>query len=159
MIRFDQGKNRFNYRAAGLCVHDGYVLLHQMEGQDFWALPGGRVEMGENSRETLKREMQEELGADIKVGRLLWFMETFFEYEEEDRHFHELGLYFLFSLPGSFPYLDKTKTFQGAEDEVPLIFKWFPLSEIDNDFTLHPTFLRNAIHNLPNTTVHVIHHD
>ncbi|HET7657925.1 MAG TPA: NUDIX hydrolase [Bacillales bacterium] len=157
MLTFDRGKNRFNYRTVGLCIHDHHVLLHQMEGDDYWALPGGRVEMLENSKDALEREMKEELGDKVKVQRLLWVMETFFQHET--RHFHELGFYYLFSLPESFPYLDKTESFHGAEEDVPLVFKWFPLSEIRKDFSLHPIFLRKAIHDLPTETVHVIQHD
>jgi 8-oxo-dGTP diphosphatase len=35
----------------------------------YWALPGGRVEAGENVEETVVREVKEETGVDVKIIR------------------------------------------------------------------------------------------
>ncbi len=81
MISFIVDGVRFNFRAAAVIVDDGYVLLHRAAHEDFWSLPGGRVEAGEASAATVARELTEELGpaVDARVGRLLWVVENFFE--------------------------------------------------------------------------------
>ena len=79
MIRFEEGNNCFNYRVVGVAIHENSVLLHQGEGEDFWTFPGGRAEFGETAEQTLKREMQEEIGVEVEVVRLLWFVENFFQ--------------------------------------------------------------------------------
>ncbi|HEX8919017.1 MAG TPA: NUDIX domain-containing protein, partial [Chloroflexota bacterium] len=61
MIHFRTADGVFNYRVAGLCIQDGWVLLHRMNEDPFWTVPGGRCEMLEPSAEALKREMREEL--------------------------------------------------------------------------------------------------
>jgi 8-oxo-dGTP diphosphatase len=37
-----------------------------------WDLPGGRINIGENIQAALKREIMEELGAEINVGSLIY---------------------------------------------------------------------------------------
>lgn len=78
MITFERGNNKFIFRVAGLTIHNNKILIHQYEGYDFWALP----ELQENTIETIKREIKEELDEDITVERLLWCCENFYEHEE-----------------------------------------------------------------------------
>jgi 8-oxo-dGTP pyrophosphatase MutT (NUDIX family) len=86
-------KRIFQMRIAGLAFRDGHVLVHRAVHEPFWTFPGGRAEVGETSPETLKREMMEELGVEVTVERLLWSVENFFRYEDQD--VHEFGLYYL----------------------------------------------------------------
>src|SRR3954462_14454364 len=86
-------------RVAGVCRHDGHVLLHRGELEEFWSLPGGRVEFRETSSSGLEREMRGAVGVDVEVGRLLWVMENFFSHA--GRRFHELGFYYEMHLPAS----------------------------------------------------------
>ncbi|MFJ7494017.1 NUDIX domain-containing protein [Streptomyces sp. NPDC097727] len=51
----------------------GRVLLVEPNYRDGWALPGGTVESdeGESPRQAARRETAEEIGLDLKPGRLL----------------------------------------------------------------------------------------
>ncbi len=74
-------KRIFQMRVAGIAFRNGHVLVHRATHEKFWTFPSGRAEIGERSEETLAREMVEELGAEVSVGRLLWVVENFFHYE------------------------------------------------------------------------------
>ncbi|MCF0172930.1 MAG: (deoxy)nucleoside triphosphate pyrophosphohydrolase [Bacteroidales bacterium] len=45
------------------------------EFKDWWEFPGGKIEPGESAEQALKREIREELDADITVGNLLQTVE------------------------------------------------------------------------------------
>ncbi len=76
----DDAATRAYYRSlpakrigAGLICRDadGRVLLVQPTYKPSWEIPGGVVEVGESPAATVAREVHEELGLDLPVGRLL----------------------------------------------------------------------------------------
>lgn len=58
--------------AAFIKVDNKFILLKE-DKMDFWRVPGGRLEYGEKIEDTLKREMKEELGIEIKINKFLGF--------------------------------------------------------------------------------------
>lgn len=74
---------KFNYRVACVIKNNGKVLLHKNKDDDFFALPGGRVAVGEDSVTTLKREFKEEIGTDIELKEFEGLIENFFEYSDK----------------------------------------------------------------------------
>ena len=162
MISFDRGGVRFHYRVAAVCIHDGYVLLHRADRDDYWALPGGRCELGESSDETLRREMHEELHVTVTVGRLLWVVENFFTLV--GIAYHELALLYAIDLPADHAYLNKMHTHYGVEDQstngkpYTLIYEWVPVASLP-DVILHPSFLRTALRDVPVSTEHIVQRD
>ena len=57
--------------AAGAIMKDGKMLLVHHNLLKKWQIPGGIQEVGESVQETVKREIQEELGLDLDVGSLI----------------------------------------------------------------------------------------
>jgi 8-oxo-dGTP diphosphatase len=70
--------------AAAVVIHDGRVVLirrGQAPSAGEWSIPGGAVELGESIESALRREVREETGLDIAVGR---FLEVFERVEHDD---------------------------------------------------------------------------
>ena len=157
MITYDLEDVRFNYRVVGAAFDGDRVLLHRAVWDDFWALPGGRAELLEPATVVLKREMREELGIEVRVERLLWVVENFFDHA--GLRYHELSLYFLMSLPPDNPLRQARGLFYGMEDNgTRLEFCWFPLGELTS-LELHPSFLRRGLRQLPVSPTHVVQID
>src|SRR5208283_3496077 len=57
---------------AGLIVQEGKILVCQRTRHQTmplkWGFPGGKIEDGEQPRDALHRELEEELGIDAQVG-------------------------------------------------------------------------------------------
>jgi len=161
MIQFDEGNLRFVYRVVGVAIDNNRVLAEQVEGQDFWFLPGGRGELREPAAETLKREMREELNAEIRVDRLLWVVENFFTGDNlimgNNLDYHELGLYFLMEFTGDSP-IPGLDEFEAEDDGFKITFRWHNLDEI-GDVLILPSFLQKGLQQIPEHTEHIFHRD
>lgn len=168
MITFKKDSNVFVYRVAGIAIFDNKLLVHRSIKDDFWSIPGGRCEIFEISKNTLIREMKEEIGVDILVIRPLYFVENFFHFEEKD--FHEISIFYLMEFPTGSKWILDTETFTGIEQGfkiendvydgagLELIFRWVNLNELDN-LRLYPLFLRKSLKNIKPYPEHIINHD
>jgi len=57
---------------AAIMVKDGQILICQRTKHQSmplkWEFPGGKIEIGEQPRDALRRELEEELGIDAEIG-------------------------------------------------------------------------------------------
>jgi ADP-ribose pyrophosphatase YjhB (NUDIX family) len=157
MLTFPVGSGNFHFRTAGVWIDDGYVLLHGNAQEDFWALPGGRVEHMESAEGALHRELREELaiGEGTHIERLLWITQ-YFHYARDwgwSGDQHELGLYFLITPPpdDAARLADKTRVYPCVELDSTLRFRWFPVAELPHTRVMRPAFLNSALLDLPTT--------
>lgn len=147
----------FSYRIAGILIRDGKLLLQKPRNDDGYSFPGGHVSFGETSDKALIREFKEEIGADIKVERLLLIGEVFFPWGSKPCQ--QIGLYYLVSLcdetqiplEGTFKAFDEL-----CNERVDLDFCWIPLSKL-SEITLYPTGLEQDLLSLPENVKHFVY--
>ena len=64
---------------GAVVVHKNRILLIRRgkePARGEWAIPGGRVELGETMQEAATRETMEETGISIRPGKLVYYFET-----------------------------------------------------------------------------------
>ncbi|MEW6374290.1 MAG: 8-oxo-dGTP diphosphatase MutT [Thermodesulfobacteriota bacterium] len=69
---------------AGVIIEQRKVLVTQRKENSshglLWEFPGGKVEEGEEPRKALRRELKEELGIEVEVGKI--FEAVFYSYPD-----------------------------------------------------------------------------
>ncbi|CAN5471980.1 hypothetical protein BH10BAC2_BH10BAC2_24070 [soil metagenome] len=81
---------KFTIRVYGILTdeHNRVLLSDEfIRGNYFTKFPGGGMELGEGTRECLKREFKEETGLDVRVGEHIYttdyFQESAFNYKDQ----------------------------------------------------------------------------
>ena len=140
-ITLDVGDYKLNVRAAGVIIHHNKILLHKNINSDHYALIGGRVEIGEDSETTLKREILEEIGKEIQITGYITTVENFFEMKGSK--YHEI----LFVHKAEFiKEQDKSieEAMKNAEGKTYLKYEWLDLDKIEN-YPLRPKVIKNVL--------------
>ena len=140
-ITIDVDDYKLNVRAAGVMIHNGKILVHRNVNSDHYALIGGRVEIGESSANTIKREIKEELGKDIEITGYISTIENFFEMKGSK--YHEI----MFVHKIEFINEEDKKieyTMKNIEGKDYLEYEWIELEKLD-EFPLLPEIIKEVI--------------
>ena len=151
MVMFSNGEITFMYRVGGIAVHEGRLLVEHNVRHGFSFVPGGRVEYGENAVQALSRELDEEFGGNVRVGRLVIVSDILFELD--GIRYQEAGLYFLMEFDPGHYIIGREGRFEAEEPN--LVYQWLPLNELE-EVELFPRFLRELVLDNPRTTKYVI---
>lgn len=145
---------KLNIRAGGLIIHNNKILAHKNINKDHYCIPGGRIELGENSETTIKREIQEELGKDIDILKYSSTIENFFYMNE--KKYHEL--YFLYRVEFKNEEDKKIEyTMHNMEGKDYLQYEWLDIDKID-EYNILPECLKDMLKK-DNMPTHVINEE
>jgi ADP-ribose pyrophosphatase YjhB (NUDIX family) len=103
-------------------LDEGRLLLVQRRhdpGQGLWAVPGGRVELGETLRDAARREAEEETGLIVRLGPVIWAGESIGPGQPPAWHFTLVD--FLGSVEGG--------SLRAGDDASQVA--WVPLDEVE----------------------------
>lgn len=128
-------------RPVAICVfmNDGKILVNEafdpIENQIFYRPLGGGIEFGENSAQTIVREIQEEINAEVINLRLIGSLENIFVYlgavgheivQIYDGEFVDQSLYQSYAILGQ------------ETDGKPFTATWHNLDDFVEKLTLYP---------------------
>ncbi len=134
-------------RPVSFCLleNNGRLLLqefwHEHDNYHFYRPPGGGIEPGERALEAMRRELREELDAEVSEPQFLTVLENIFDYGGETKH----EIVFLFRAS----VLDE-KVINAPEVELTDTYSfralWFPLeSLVREDVILYPVEVRQRL--------------
>ncbi len=118
--------------ARAVVRRDGQLLVARQRAKSWSFLPGGHVEPGERVEVALARELDEELGTDVKITGFLGAVEH--GYVEHGTTHHEINLVFEVAVTDTEP----------VSQEAHLEFCWLPLDRLA-DADVRPGALKNAL--------------
>ena len=140
-----------NVRAVGVIIHGNKVLFQKRKQDEFWALPGGKIQVGEKSEDALKRELQEELELkQFKIERCNSVSEYFFTFN--DTLIHQYIFSYIVSVDDKEWILKENNQFEGKEEKANLIFKWFDIDSL-NTSSIKPDFLKDQLDSIKKEAV------
>ncbi|MCQ2564751.1 MAG: NUDIX domain-containing protein, partial [Clostridia bacterium] len=152
-IKNEQGK--FKFRVCGIVKKDDKFLIQKIEGNDFYCLAGGHVELGEDTLTALKREMKEEVDVTTKNEKLVAVIENFFK-DNSNKIFHELGFYYVVETQENLPLTDYSVEENDKGIMKHLEFKWVTKEELSStDF--RPVAIKNILLKDSTTPQHIIY--
>ena len=142
-LTIDIGEWRLNCRATAIIIHDNKILLHHNVKEPYYALVGGRIKIGENSADTVKREFKEETGKDIELTGYIATIENFFE--ANNKKYHEITFVHKaeFVDEKDKKTLETIKNIEG-DTEKNVEYEWIDLNNIDKT-PIRPEVLKKIL--------------
>lgn len=146
--------NVLNIRSACIINHCGKILVHKNINHEHYALIGGRVMIGENSKDTIIREIYEELGKEIKITEYISTIENF--YIAKGKKYHEI----MFIYKAEFvDEKDKfiTEPIPSIENKPCMVYEWIDIEKID-EYNIKPIVIKDVLRK-GKFPLHVINND
>jgi len=133
----------FKLRACGVIVRDGKILVDKARNFNGFVFMGGHIELGENSRDGVVREIKEELGFDMKIIKLLCVNENLYPLANGGVA-HEVAYYYVLEPIDKMPDEDFKHTEIDHGVEITHHFTWVKLEEAKN-YNIRPNWVANMI--------------
>lgn len=140
-LTLDIDDYKLNIRAAGIIIHNNKVLVHRNINNDYYALIGGRVMIGENSADTVRREVFEELGKKVEIIGYISTIENFFT--KEDKKYHEIMFIHKLEFVNNEDRLIDY-TLNNIEGKDHLKYMWLDINKID-EYNITPNAIKDIL--------------
>lgn len=140
-INYISNDYQFIYRVSALIFNEDKtkILLFKVDGRDFYMLPGGKVREKEESKNAIKREIEEELGYTNIEFNLLAISEELVE--AKGCYNQQLNLIY----KGILTETINNYQFKGKEGDW-INFEWVNIKDIDN-YKVYPSNIIKVLEN------------
>ncbi len=115
------------------------MLRQHHEERDVWMVPGGGIEEGENAIEAAVREVKEEVGLDIEVGKLIWHVE-----EVPENNGQRFVNFFLGSIKGGNVHIGMDPE-RAPDEQVLREIRFMSHAELEKLEAVYPEYLKDEL--------------
>ena len=153
-VKIKNNELKFKFRVSAIFINDNKLLVNKYDEESF-CLPGGYVEIGEDSEKAVIRELKEETGIDFKIIKFGGITENFFTNIRNEKT-HGIDFYYFVEL-GDDQAIDKLNMNYVENVKTGIIehhYSWIPINNIEN-YNLLPNIIKNNL-SLKNTIFHYI---
>lgn len=154
-IKINNDHENFKFRVCGILKFQNKYLVVKIADNPFYCLPGGHMEIGEDTETAVLREMSEELGFKVKINKLACIAQNFYNTQKNNSMCHEFSYYYIVEAVNESDI--NTNNYELIENDKGVLkklqFVWLEKSEFDNlDF--RPHFVKDMLES--NTILHVV---
>ena len=145
----------FHGRTCGIIKQGDKFLIMRVNKTNYYHIPGGHIEIGENSKAGVIREIKEEIGCVVKDAKLFAIQENF--WERKGKKCHGIEFYYIINPSVDFAVKDYERIENDKGEEKLLEFKWVNIQELLN-VDLRPANIKELLINgtYNNGLIHII---
>lgn len=159
VITIKDQDSRFGVRVAAIIFNRDMtkVFMQKQIEHDYYMFPGGRLEIHEDSKAAISRELDEELG--IKEDAKLKFITESFIQFPNNKKYHEIGFYFVVRIEEEKYNYNLNKTYNSLDEanDGKSEFSWIDKNELKN-YKIMPNFIIEKIINNNFDNVDIVEH-
>ena len=134
----------FHVRTCGIIKQENKFLIMKVNKTSYYHIPGGHIEIGEDSEQAVIREIKEEIGCDVKEAKLFSIEENF--WTRNNKKCHGIEFYYIIKPKQQLQMQDCEKIENDKGEEKLLHFKWVTLEEI-KEIDLRPSNIKDMLIN------------
>jgi len=140
------GIESYTVRVYGILIDENKRLLLSDEfirGDYFTKFPGGGLELGEGTRDCLKREFKEETGLDVTIGEHIYTTD-YFQISAFNKKNQIIAIYYYAHTTEPVQVTAKTEVFDFAPDQVSdpkgqsEVLRWVEWGDLSEDTVTLP---------------------
>lgn len=143
-LKIKTESEEFHGRTCGIIKQEDKFLIMRVNKTSYYHIPGGHIEIGEDSKKAVNREIKEEIGCDIEKAKLFAIQENF--WTRNNKKCHGIEFYYIIEPKQKLKMEDYEKIEIDKGEEKLLEFKWTTPEEL-KDIDLRPTNIRDMLIN------------
>lgn len=143
-LKIKTEKEEFHGRACGIIKQDDKFLIMRVNKTPYYHIPGGHIEIGEDSEQAIIREIKEEIGCEVEEANLFAIQENF--WTRDNKKCHGIEFYYIIKLKQQLQMKNCEKIENDKGEEKLLEFKWLTPKELNN-IDLRPASIKDMLVN------------